>query len=146
MLASVKSHISDDSFRMLLKGSLTDRLILLASVAGIIAAWLLVQSLVASGPAIAEIYHGKTLLASYPLPLAGEKPIYFDVDGELGTSSIRLDEDGARMVSSPCAAQRCVYSGVHRHAGDMVACIPNRVLITIRGQAELATRYDAIVE
>lgn len=129
---------------LLLKGSLTDRLILLASLAGIITAWFVVQSVVASGPAVAEIYHGKTLLATYPLPQAGEAPKAVQVDGQLGVAEILLDEHGVRMLSSPCSAQRCVYSGAHRHAGDIIACVPNRILITIRGRSEAG--FDAIVE
>ena len=128
----------------LLKGSVTDRILLACSLAGIAVAWFVVQALVASGPAVAEIYHGKTLLATYPLPNAGEPSNSILIDGELGPSEIVLDAEGVRMASSPCDSQRCVYSGAHRHAGDMIACVPNRILITIRGSAE--NRFDAIVE
>ena len=128
----------------LLKGSLTDRILLLISLLAIAVSWFVVQSVVASGPAVAEVYHGKVLLATYPLPLAGEPAISFLIDGELGASEVLLDEHGVRMLSSPCSAQRCVYSGAHRHAGDIIACVPNRILITIRGSAE--SRFDAIVE
>jgi len=128
----------------LLKGTLTDRILLLISLLAIAVSWFVVQSVVASGPAVAEVYHGKVLLATYPLPLAGEPAKSFMIEGELGTSEILLDEHGVRMLSSPCSAQRCVYSGAHRHAGDIIACVPNRILITIRGSAE--SRFDAIVE
>ena len=144
MVDSVKPHISHKSFLTLLKGTLADRILLAVSLAAIAAAWIIVQAVVASGPAVAEVYHGKVLLATYPLPLAGEPAKSFQIEGELGTSEILLDADGVRMLSSPCSAQRCVYSGAHRHAGDMIACVPNRILITIRGSAK--SRFDAIVE
>lgn len=144
MSVSVKPLIPRQSMSVLLQGTLTDRILLVIALAGITMAWFVVQAAVASGPTVAEVYHGKVLLATYPLPLAGEPAKSFQIEGELGSSEIRLDADGVRMLSSPCSAQRCVYSGAHRHAGDMIACVPNRILITIRGSA--ASRFDAIVE
>ena len=98
MAVSVNPRIPRQGMIRLLKGSLTDRILLLFSLAGIAAAWFIVQAVVASGPAVAEIYHGKTLLATYPLPKAGEAPNSFQIDGELGPSEILLDEDGVRWI------------------------------------------------
>ncbi len=127
-----------------LKGTWTDRLILIISLVGIISLWFIIQARIAAGPAMADIYHGDTLVATYPLPQKGENPIHFQVEGELGLSDIIIDQQGARIASSPCASQRCVLSGPHRHAGDLIACVPNRILITLRGHTESA--FDAIVE
>jgi len=127
-----------------LQGTRVDRLLLLAALTAVVVAWLLIQSLMASGPAVAAVFHGDTLLATYPLPLPGEPAIHFEAEGELGISEILIDQRGARIVASPCATQQCVLSGVHRHAGDMIACVPNRILVTIRGSTE--ARFDAIVE
>ncbi len=130
--------------RALLKGSLTDRILLLVTLIATASAWFIIQAAIASGPAVAEVYYGKTLLATYPLPKHGEKPIQLQVEGELGASEVILDEQGVRIATSPCDTKRCVYSGAHRHAGDVVACIPNRILISIRGSTN--HRFDAIVE
>jgi len=127
-----------------LKGTWTDRLLLLISLLAIVAGWMMIQAYISSGPAMAEIYHADTLVATYPLPQKGELPIHLEVEGELGLSEIVIDEQGARIISSPCASQRCVLSGPHRHAGDMVACVPNRILITLRGHTE--SGFDGIVE
>ncbi len=135
---------AQQSLAQLLKGTWADRLLLLLALIGIMIAWLLIQAAIASGPALAEIYRGGTLLATYPLPQKGEPAIRFEVEGKLGISVIVLDERGARITASPCASQRCVLSGNHRHAGDLIACVPNRVLVTLRGSAK--SRFDAIVE
>ena len=127
-----------------LKGTWTDRLILIISLVGIISLWFIIQARIAAGPAMADIYHGDTLVATYPLPQKGENPIHLQVKGELGLSEIIIDQQGARIASSPCPTQRCVLSGPHRHAGDLIACVPNRILITLRGHTE--STYDAIVE
>jgi len=127
-----------------LKGTWADRLLLLFTLLSIIAAWFIIQANLAAGPAIAEIYRGNTLLATYPLPQQGEPAITLQVEGEIGLSDIIIDEHGARIASAPCSSQRCVLSGSHAHAGDMIACVPNKILIALRGSAE--ARFDAIVE
>jgi len=127
-----------------LKGTWTDRVILLLSLGAIISLWFVIQARITAGPAMADIYHGDTLVATYPLPQPGEPPVHLQVEGELGLSDITIDQQGASITSSPCASQRCVLSGPHRHAGDLIACVPNRILITLRGHAEAA--FDAIVE
>lgn len=127
-----------------LKGTWADRLLLLLSLSLIVAVWLFVRAAEASGPAVAEIYRGETLLATYPLPEPGDSAIHFQTEGEIGPTEIVIDEEGARISVAPCAGQRCVRSGVHRHAGDFIACVPNRILVAIRGSA--ASRLDAVVE
>jgi hypothetical protein len=93
---------------------------------------------------VAEIYYGNTLMATYPLPQKGQAPIHFQLEGKLGLSEVVIDEQGARISSSPCNSQRCVLSGPHRQAGDIIACVPNRILIALHGSSE--SRFDAIVE
>ncbi len=127
-----------------LKGSWADRLLLLIALISILASWFVIQANIAAGPPMAEIYHGDTLLASYPLPKQGEPAITLQVEGDLGLSDIVIDEHGARIASAPCSSQRCVLSGSHSHAGDIIACVPNKILITLRGSAE--SSFDAIVE
>jgi len=127
-----------------LKGRWADRLLLLIALISIVSTWLIIQSHIAAGPAMAEIYHGQTLLASYPVPQQGEPAITLQVEGDLGPSDIIIDEHGARIASAPCSSQHCVLSGSHAHAGDIIACVPNKILITLRGSAE--SRFDAIVE
>ncbi len=127
-----------------LKGTWVDRLILLLSLTVIVALWFMIQARISAGPAMAEIYHADTLVATYPLPQPGEPPVHLQVEGELGISDIIIDQQGARIASSPCPSQRCVLSGAHSHAGDIIACVPNRILITLRGHNQSA--FDAIVE
>jgi len=138
------SSPSRQSISVILVGTWTDRLLLLGVLVCILSAWFFIRASMNGGPVVADIYHADTLLATYPLPQLGEQPIHFQVDGSLGTTEVMLDSHGARIVSSPCTTQRCVLSGSHQHAGDMVACVPNRVLVALRGAAGSA--FDAIVE
>jgi hypothetical protein len=55
----------------------------------------------------------------------------FAVPGPLGDTMIELKEGRARVLSSPCANQSCVSSGaIHAH-GQWIACLPNRVMISL---------------
>ena len=132
------------SRQSVLKGTRTDRILLLASLLCIVISYFVIQSNISAGPAVAEIYHGNMLMATYPLPQKGQEPIHYELEGKLGLSEVIIDEQGARISSSPCSSQRCVLSGSHKHAGDVIACVPNRILITLRGSSE--SRFDAIVE
>ncbi|MDQ6992181.1 MAG: NusG domain II-containing protein [Mariprofundus sp.] len=127
-----------------LTGTWADRIILLSCLTLIAVAWLFIHALMASGPAQAAIYYNKTLLATYPLPQTGQASIHFEAMGKLGISEITIDQQGARITSSPCITQQCVLSGAHRHSGDMIACVPNQILVTIRGRSD--TQFDAIAE
>lgn len=144
MVTLVADLSSQQNMRNALKGTWTDRILLLLALLCIALSWFVIQTNIAAGPAVAEVYYDKTLMATYPLPQEGEAPIYFQLEGKLGLSEVVIDEQGARITSSPCSSQRCVLSGSHRHAGDMIACVPNRILITLRGSS--ASRFDAIVE
>lgn len=132
------------SARQFLAGTLMDNILLLLSLLGIVVAWFAIHASISSGPPTAYIYHDEILLATYPLP-ADDRVIHFDADGKLGTSEIVIDRHGARMAHSPCPTQHCVLSGAHRHIGDMIACVPNHILISIRG-ADTMGGLDAVAE
>lgn len=127
-----------------LAGSRTDRIILLATLIAIALSWQWLYRSIAAGPPMVMIYHGDEQLARYPIP-TDEQTIRFVADGELGESEIVIDRQGARFVSSPCTIQYCVRSG-HRHqSGEVVACVPNRILIAIEGTPQQGD-LDALAE
>jgi len=128
-----------------LKGSWTDRLLLLASLAGIFYAWQWIHTEVRSGPAMVAIYHDELLLAQYPFPEPG-KTLHFDAEGELGISEIIIDSEGVHFASSPCKTQFCISNGHRSEGGDIIACVPNRILVTIKGSRDSSSHFDAIVE
>jgi hypothetical protein len=60
--------------------------------------------------------------------------------GRHGPSLIEIREGRARFAASPCPEQSCVLHGWVGSAGETVACLPNAVLLTLRGGAG----YDAV--
>lgn len=63
------------------------------------------------------------------------------VHGPMGDSVIEIQQGRARFVSSPCRGQVCVHAGWLQVAGEIAACLPNRISLTLHGQHP---RFDAI--
>jgi len=63
------------------------------------------------------------------------------IHGPLGDSVIEVNNGRARFVSSPCRGQICVQTGWLQTSGDLAACLPNRISLTLLGQHP---RFDAI--
>jgi hypothetical protein len=57
------------------------------------------------------------------------------IPGSLGVSRIRIAEGGAVFVESPCTNKLCVAHGPLRRAGEWNACLPNRVMVRVEGDA-----------
>ena len=72
-------------------------------------------------------------------PLAADRTLH--VHGPLGDSVIEVSRGRARFISSPCAGQACVHSGWLQTAGEVAACLPNRISLQIVGDQP---RFDSI--
>lgn len=67
----------------------------------------------------------------------------FGIDGPLGTTLMEIDQGAVRVLSSPCPQKICIGLGEARRSGDLLACVPNRVLVRIEGETEGAN-YDLL--
>lgn len=63
------------------------------------------------------------------------------VDGPLGETEVEISGGRARIAASPCSDKFCVHYGWLDHAGEVIACVPNRVVMQLAGADQ---RYDAI--
>jgi hypothetical protein len=124
-----------------LAGTWSDRLLLLLVLGGIVFGWLHIRQLTGAGRAMVDIYHDQTLLAEYPL--RAPNPVHFAAKGDIGISKILIADGSVAMIDSPCTSKRCVLSGHKHRIGDMIVCLPNRIMIAIRGDAKA---YDAMLE
>jgi hypothetical protein len=57
--------------------------------------------------------------------------------GPLGYTAVEVAGGAVRIVEDPGPLQLCVRQGAIRHAGEWLACLPNRVFLRIDG--DLAT-------
>lgn len=53
------------------------------------------------------------------------------VPGPLGDTVVKLEDGKAWVLSSPCINQTCVAAGAIRVHGQWIACLPNKVLVSI---------------
>ena len=67
-----------------------------------------------------------------------------EVHGPLGSTYVEINEGAARIVGSPCAQKTCVRMGRIRRAGEVVICVPNRVVVRIGGKPDKYTP-DAVL-
>ena len=63
------------------------------------------------------------------------------VEGRLGPTVIRIDDDGARFIQSPCIDKKCIESAPIKDAGEIAVCVPNRVMIRVLGESRIETDF-----
>ncbi len=66
------------------------------------------------------------------------------IDGPLGQTRLVIDEQGVRITESPCPRKICVSMGSASNTSDLLACVPNRILVQIDGSAGEEKSYDLL--
>ncbi|MEW6608492.1 MAG: NusG domain II-containing protein [bacterium] len=51
--------------------------------------------------------------------------------GALGTTTIEIKEKKVRVINSPCLQKLCVKMGWKDKNGQIIACIPNKIVVKI---------------
>lgn len=72
------------------------------------------------------------------------KEVRLDVDQSFWVDDVRFEvKDGAiAFIESDCPGQECVHAGWLRSPGSCMACLPNKVSVTLTGESEV----DVIAE
>jgi hypothetical protein len=65
------------------------------------------------------------------------------VQGPLGITEIEISRGRARIVRSPCKLKVCIKSGYIQYADRLSACLPNKVVVRVEGNAQRG--LDAVV-
>lgn len=61
------------------------------------------------------------------------EPRHLDVKAPLGIVRLEIGERGIRVAASACPQQICVRQGWIRYAGQLIVCVPNKLIITVTG-------------
>lgn len=100
-------------------------------------------SLAVAGGVAVEIYGRDSAPARVMIQSADSTSIYpldtqriVEVGGPIGVTRVRIAEESAAVLSSPCPDKLCIKSGTLTHKGDWSACMPNKVFVRITGAAE----------
>ena len=68
-------------------------------------------------------------------------PQVIHINGALGESVLEIKDQQVRFLSSPCSSKLCVLHGWLHQSGEVMACLPNRVIIEVIGNDK---KFDAI--
>lgn len=69
---------------------------------------------------------------SFPLDATGS----INVPGPLGMTKVSFGGGMVRIDYSPCPTESCVAMGAISHAGQWLVCLPNQVLVRIKGNGD----------
>ncbi len=78
--------------------------------------------------AVAEVYIGDELAATYPLDKDGE----YSVNG--GSNVLKIEDGKAYMTYANCPDGWCKHQGKISRSGERITCLPNKVMVMIKEQ------------
>ncbi len=87
-----------------------------------------------------EIYVAGELVRT--LPAFPETPEELWIEGQPGQILLRTEPDGVSVISADCPSRDCVHTGKISAPGQMIACLPNRILIRLTGAG--TSEVDAV--
>ncbi|GAK48874.1 hypothetical protein U14_00085 [Candidatus Moduliflexus flocculans] len=68
----------------------------------------------------------------------------FAVPGPLGTTIVEIHDGHVHVAESPCSNKLCVKTGRIHLTGQLIACLPNKVVVRIVGNDDAP--YDALTQ
>ncbi len=95
---------------------------------------IVISSIYVYGSGEGRLYvHIKSSSREWLLPLDGVTKV-IKVRGPLGITEVEIDKKSARIIESPCKNKICIRSGAISKPGQWIACLPNRVIVSIEGR------------
>lgn len=116
-----------------------DRLLCVVLLAGSLAAALGSRAgSVSAGRAVVIV--GRVPLAEMPLEVDGARTFV----GRKGPVTVTTRDGAVAVTASTCPQRVCVAMGWKRRTGDVIACVPNELLVRVEGGAPAPDAPDAI--
>jgi hypothetical protein len=92
-----------------------------------------------SGDGTPPVLHIKGETGEWYYPLDRDREV--KIRGPVGETVIVISRGEARVTESDCPEKICVRSAGIKRNGEWIACLPNRVLVTVEGSG--GGGYDA---
>lgn len=73
-----------------------------------------------------------------------DKPQEITVTGSIGNTTVKIDQKSVQVIHSDCPEKICIKTGKIRHIGEIIVCVPNRVVIRINGKRK--NHFDVITQ
>lgn len=74
-----------------------------------------------------------------------EQPQEIEIQTERGYDLLQISEFGIQVLDSDCPLKICMTYGTINKPGEIIVCLPNRMLIEIKSWDNLDSQVDAIV-
>ena len=87
----------------------------------------------ASRPSSARVVIEQDGEVKFLAPLA--ENVRASIDGPLGETVIAIEDGGVRVTAASCPHRLCMAMGTVKQQGEVIACLPNRVLVRVVGGA-----------
>jgi len=87
----------------------------------------------------ALVYHGGRVVAEIPLGGLETRAFSFEA-GRISVEAV--PGRGVHILESNCPAKVCVHAGWISLPGETIACLPNKLLVEIKGEKQ---EYDAVI-
>lgn len=81
----------------------------------------------------AEIYVDNKLYRTIPLNEKYDTQIFTVKNGK-GTNTIKVERGGVSIIDANCPDKVCVHDGIINKPGQVLVCLPNKVVVEIKGQ------------
>lgn len=102
--------------------------------------WLDFQGDQNAGALTAQVFFDGDLVKEMPL----DQEDTYVLDTKLGHNVIQTKDNGVEMLESDCRDQVCVYTGRVTKPGDLIVCLPNKVVVEIVGEKNGEDEIDAL--
>lgn len=125
-----------EPFRLKRELALLGALLLAAGIS-----YVLLNGKDAGGTAVVKL--GQSVIREVPLAVDGS----YSVTGADGSWLLTcvVKDGGIRVSESSCPDHLCVDMGTVSHAGETIVCLPNQVVITVRGGSSDPAGLDGVV-
>jgi len=110
--------------------TLFDRKLLIVVVLLVASSFLILLGQKTGGKVVASVNDKIVFVA----PL--NKDRHVELEGPLGVTVLEIRDGAARILSSPCTKKICIHMGEARRSGDLLACVPNHLVISIEGNRD----------
>jgi hypothetical protein len=84
--------------------------------------------------AYAEISVNNDLHKKYTLGYGLDETVV--IDNEFGKNTIKIENDVVYMLESDCQDQICVHMGRISSPGELIVCLPHRLIIMVTGERQ----------
>lgn len=89
---------------------------------------------------VAVITDGAGTTQRIPLSEGGS----YEIETDLGTNVVVIENGEVRMAEADCPGHDCIDQGAIDGAGEIIVCLPHKLIVSVEGAAEGASAIDGM--